>query len=62
MANETAQIASAHATAIRIVHGDHDRATSHLGTLKLFERLRPKDKQIKIYEGYEHGERNLSWL
>lgn len=42
--------------AIRLIHGNKDRATSHLGTLKLFDRLPNKDKQIQIYDGYEHGE------
>ncbi|KAL7424075.1 hypothetical protein Q5752_001660 [Cryptotrichosporon argae] len=39
---------------IRIVHGDADRATSHLGTIKLFHRLPAEDKELEIYEGYEH--------
>ena len=42
--------------AIRIVHGNKDRATSHIGTLKLFDRLPNDDKEIEIYDGYEHGE------
>ncbi len=42
--------------AIRLVHGSSDRATSHLGTMKLFEMLPNDDKQIEIYEGYEHSE------
>jgi alpha-beta hydrolase superfamily lysophospholipase len=42
--------------AIRLVHGSHDRATSHHGTLRLFNRLPNEDKEIEIYEGYEHGE------
>jgi acylglycerol lipase len=44
------------ALAIRIIHGSGDRVTSHLGTLKLFDRLPNEDKEIEIYEGYEHGE------
>ncbi|RSH94104.1 hypothetical protein EHS25_006758 [Saitozyma podzolica] len=39
---------------IRLVHGSHDRATSHHGTLRLFNRLPNEDKEIEIYEGYEH--------
>ncbi|KAK4685570.1 acylglycerol lipase, partial [Tremellales sp. Uapishka_1] len=39
---------------IRLVHGSKDRATSHLGTLKLFDRLPNEDKEIEIYDGYEH--------
>lgn len=39
---------------IRIVHGDHDRATNHQATVKFWERIPAKDKEIKIYEGYEH--------
>ncbi|KAJ9125851.1 hypothetical protein QFC24_002635 [Naganishia onofrii] len=39
---------------IRIVHGDHDRATSHLATMSFFDRISSKDKELKIYEGYEH--------
>lgn len=43
-------------TAIRLVHGTSDRATSHLATLRLYERLPNDDKEIQLYEGYEHGE------
>ncbi|KAI9638156.1 lysophospholipase [Dioszegia hungarica] len=39
---------------IKIIHGSSDRATSHLGTLKLFGMLPHEDKEIEIYEGYEH--------
>ncbi|WVW83037.1 hypothetical protein I302_105054 [Kwoniella bestiolae CBS 10118] len=39
---------------IRLVHGNKDRATSHLGTMKLFERLPNKDKQLQIFDDYEH--------
>ncbi|WWC61076.1 uncharacterized protein I303_103654 [Kwoniella dejecticola CBS 10117] len=39
---------------IRLIHGNKDRATSHLGTLKLFDRLPNADKEIQIYDGYEH--------
>ncbi|KAK8869772.1 hypothetical protein IAR55_000340 [Kwoniella newhampshirensis] len=39
---------------IRLVHGNADRATSHLGTLRLFDRLPNPDKEIEIYDGYEH--------
>lgn len=42
--------------AIRLIHGSQDRATSHLGTLRLFDRLPNEDREIEIYEGYEHGE------
>jgi alpha-beta hydrolase superfamily lysophospholipase len=42
--------------AIRLVHGTSDRATSHLATLRLYERLPNEDKEIQLYEGYEHGE------
>ncbi|WVR05205.1 hypothetical protein IAU60_002217 [Kwoniella sp. DSM 27419] len=38
------------------LHGNKDRATSHHGTLKLFDRLPHEDKEIEIYDGYEHGE------
>lgn len=41
-------------SAIRIIHGNHDRATSHLATEKFWERIPNKDKEIGIYEGYEH--------
>ncbi|RXK39497.1 lysophospholipase [Tremella mesenterica] len=40
---------------IRLVHGTSDRVTSHLGTLKLFDRLPNADKECQLYEGYEHG-------
>lgn len=43
------------AAAIRLVHGNADRATSFHGTEKLFERLPNADKQLEIYDGYEHG-------
>ncbi|WVQ71657.1 hypothetical protein IAR50_001197 [Cryptococcus sp. DSM 104548] len=39
---------------IRLVHGNKDRATSHIGTLKLFDRLPNDDKELEIYDGYEH--------
>ncbi|WVF72190.1 hypothetical protein IAT40_007002 [Kwoniella sp. CBS 6097] len=39
---------------IRLVHGNKDRATSHLGTLRIFDRLPNEDKEIEIYDGYEH--------
>lgn len=41
-------------SAIRIIHGDKDRVTSHLTTMKFFERISSKDKELQIYEGYEH--------
>lgn len=41
--------------AIRIIHGDADRVTSHLGTQRLFARLPHTDKEFEIYPGYEHG-------
>ena len=42
--------------AIRLIHGTSDRATSPHATLKLYERLPNEDKEIELYEGYEHGE------
>ncbi len=42
--------------AIRLIHGSADRVTSHLGTIKLFDRLPNEDKEVEIYEGYEHSE------
>ncbi|ORX39914.1 Alpha/Beta hydrolase protein [Kockovaella imperatae] len=39
---------------IRLVHGSSDRVTSPSGTLRLFERLPHQDKQVEIFEGYEH--------
>jgi acylglycerol lipase len=41
-------------TAIRMIHGDKDRATSHLATKAFYERISSPEKEIKIYEGYEH--------
>jgi len=41
--------------AIRIIHGNADRVTSHLGTERLFARLPHADKQFEVYKGYEHG-------
>lgn len=43
---------------IRLVHGNKDRATSHKGTLRLFDRLPNEDKEIEIYDGYEHGKQH----
>lgn len=40
--------------AIRIIHGDRDRATSHKATMEFFERINSPEKELKIYEGYEH--------
>lgn len=37
-----------------MIHGDKDRATSHLATKEFFERIASTDKELKIYEGYEH--------
>jgi hypothetical protein len=45
-------------TAIRLIHGSSDRVTSHLGTLRLFDRLPNADKEVEIYDGYEHSELN----
>ncbi|KAG7530675.1 hypothetical protein FFLO_04901 [Filobasidium floriforme] len=39
---------------IRMIHGDKDRATSHLATKAFYERISSPEKEIKIYEGYEH--------
>ncbi|CAD6582923.1 MAG: alpha-tubulin [Tremellales sp. Tagirdzhanova-0007] len=39
---------------IRLIHGSADRVTSHLATLQLYDRLPNDDKEIEIYEGYEH--------
>lgn len=52
----------AHSPAIKIIHGSSDRATSHLGTLKLFGMLPHEDKEIEIYEGYEHGTYPVLWV
>ena len=41
--------------AIRLIHGSADRVTSHLATLQLYDRLPNDDKEIEIYEGYEHS-------
>ena len=40
--------------AIRMIHGDKDRATSHLATMAFYERINSPEKEIQIYEGYEH--------
>ena len=50
------RLVSALTTAIRLIHGTSDRATSPHATLKLYERLPNEDKEIELYEGYEHGE------
>ncbi|GHJ87725.1 hypothetical protein NliqN6_4127 [Naganishia liquefaciens] len=39
---------------IRIVHGDHDRATSHLATMAFFDRIASHEKSLEIYADYEH--------
>ncbi len=41
-------------SAIRIIQGDRDRVTDYKSTLKFFERIASKDKEIEIYPGYEH--------
>jgi alpha-beta hydrolase superfamily lysophospholipase len=41
-------------TAIRIVHGTADRATDAHATERLFARIGSTDKQLKLYDGYEH--------
>ncbi|KAJ9100231.1 hypothetical protein QFC20_005508 [Naganishia adeliensis] len=52
--NQLAKRAEEITLPIRIVHGDHDRATSHLATMSFSDRIASKDKELKIYEGYEH--------
>jgi acylglycerol lipase len=37
-----------------MIHGDKDRATSHLATQEFFDRISSTDKELEIYEGYEH--------
>ncbi|KDQ13990.1 hypothetical protein BOTBODRAFT_33102 [Botryobasidium botryosum FD-172 SS1] len=39
---------------LRIIHGSHDRSTSHTHSVDWFERAGGCDKQCEIYEGYEH--------
>ncbi|WVQ70014.1 uncharacterized protein L199_008238 [Kwoniella botswanensis] len=39
---------------IKLIHGNKDRATSHHGTIKLFDRLPNPDKQLQIFDDYEH--------
>lgn len=48
--------------AIRLIHGSADRVTSHLGTLRLFDRLPNEDKEVEIYPGLEHGKRTFTYL
>jgi hypothetical protein len=48
--------------AIRIIHGDHDRVTSHLTTIQFFDRISSKDKELEIYHGYEHVMNKVSSL
>ncbi len=48
-------ILAAH-SAIRLIHGTSDRATSPAATQRLFHRLPHEDKEFELYEGYEHGE------
>lgn len=45
-----------------MIHGDKDRATSHLATKGFFERIASTDKELKIYEGYEHVMTKVSRL
>ena len=39
-----------------IHHGDKDRATSHKGSIDFIEKVGSKDKTLRIWKGYEHGE------
>ncbi|KAF8512706.1 Alpha/Beta hydrolase protein [Gautieria morchelliformis] len=50
----TPTVATSFTTPFRIVHGNHDRATSHLHSVKFFEAAGSQDKALEIYEGYEH--------
>ncbi|BGP31266.1 hypothetical protein JCM10296v2_003030 [Rhodotorula toruloides] len=37
-----------------LCHGTGDRVTSYKGSQKLYEEAESKDKEIKLYDGYEH--------
>jgi acylglycerol lipase len=50
----TPKVAASFTTPFRIIHGDHDRATSHRHSIKFFEAAGSQDKELEIYEGYEH--------
>ncbi|KAF8514364.1 lysophospholipase [Hysterangium stoloniferum] len=41
-------------TPFRIVHGNHDRVTSYQHSVKFFEAAGSEDKDLIIYEGWEH--------
>jgi acylglycerol lipase len=41
-------------TPIRIIHGSHDRVTTHEDSLAFISRIASTDKECEIYHGYEH--------
>lgn len=42
-------------TPIKIIHGDHDRVTSHHQSLNFIANAGSTDKDCTIYEGLEHA-------
>lgn len=50
----TQTVATAFNTPFRIIHGNHDRVTSHHYSVKFYEAAGSQDKEVGIYEGYEH--------
>ena len=50
----TPEVAASFTTPFRIIHGNHDRVTSHLHSVKFLEAAGSRDKELEIYEGYEH--------
>ncbi|KAF8578752.1 alpha/beta-hydrolase [Ramaria rubella] len=50
----TPTVISSFTTPFRIVHGSNDRATSYHHSVKFYEAASSQDKQLEIYDGYEH--------
>jgi acylglycerol lipase len=47
-------IENPHLIAIRILHGDADRTTSHKASMTYIDQVTSPDKSIKLYENHQH--------
>lgn len=47
-------VAASFTTPFRIIHGNHDRVTSHHHSIKFHEAAGSQSKELEIYEGCEH--------
>ena len=50
----TPEVAASFTTPFRIIHGNHDRVTSHQHSVKFHEAAGSQEKELEVYEGYEH--------